>query len=50
MAVRGKVRDDRWEDYNMSKLFGLNWKSYDYKRMREFILMMQIESNLAQKK
>lgn len=36
-------------DYRMAEKFGLDWKQYDYKRMRAFIDIMVIESEEAEK-
>ncbi len=34
----------------MSKVFGLDWRKYDYSRMKVFTLFMQIENKLANTK
>jgi len=34
----------------MSKEFGLDWRKYEYHRMKEFILIMAIENDLMNKK
>lgn len=36
-------------DYQMSKMFGLNWKFYNSKRMCEFIKMMTLENERQNK-
>jgi hypothetical protein len=47
LAVKGKKTDEAWIDYLMSKEFGLDWKSYPYSRMTDFISILKIENNNA---
>lgn len=34
----------------MSKIFGLNWRKYDYARMQYFISMIKLENEVQEKK
>lgn len=36
-------------DFQMSKVFGLDWEKYSYKRMNEFIFMISCENEAKDK-
>ena len=33
----------------MSKEFGLDWREYEYDRMSEFILILQVQAEIAKR-